>query len=63
MSAGMDLRTEEACEATFKEIDEIVGLMYLKVCPTCFIIIRPLWWFNTTVRFPFEVLPLLALDS
>lgn len=28
---GMDLRTEEACEQTFREIDAVVGLKYLKV--------------------------------
>ena len=29
--AGKDLRTVEACEATFQEIDEVVGLEYLRV--------------------------------
>jgi len=29
-SAGYDLRTREACEATFKELDDVVGLKYLR---------------------------------
>lgn len=29
-STGMDLRTEEACKKTFREIDDVVGLKYLK---------------------------------
>lgn len=29
-SSGLDLRTVEECEATFKEIDDVVGLQYLK---------------------------------
>ena len=30
-AAGKDLRTVEDCEATFQEIDEVVGLEYLRV--------------------------------
>ena len=31
LATGMDLRTDKACQATFQEIDEVVGLKYLKV--------------------------------
>ena len=32
-SAGLDLRTPEACEATFADFEATVGLQYLKVLP------------------------------
>ena len=35
--AGKDLRTVEACEATFQEIDDVVGLEYLRVNHTSFL--------------------------
>ena len=30
-ATGLDLSTVEACEASFKEIDDVVGLQYLRV--------------------------------
>ena len=31
-AAGYDLRTAAACDATFAELDRVVGLQYLREC-------------------------------